>query len=88
MGGVFQNYGIDPIIKSVFGKDPLADAIFGKKPKDPTVAAAAPPDKSASVAAVQEAERQRRMVAGRASTVLASPLSGEPETATKKLLGQ
>lgn len=62
-------------------------------PKMPAMATPpAPPtlsDNAAEIDAAQQAERQRRMAAGRASTVLTGGqgLTTEPPTAAKKLLG-
>jgi len=86
--GFVRKHGIDPIVKGVFGKDPLSDAIFGKEGESDVPKAPAAPDRSdAEIMAAQEEERRRRSGTGRAGTMLTRSGMGEPETATKKLLG-
>jgi len=82
----FQKYGVDPLSKKVFGKDPVADALFPEVPSVPE-APAAPANNDAQIMAAQEEERRRRAGTGRAGTMLTRSRMGEPETATKKLLG-
>lgn len=63
--------------------------LFGSKPSVSQPPAPPAPDNTTEIADAQQAERMRRASAGRASTVLTSPLGAadEPATAAKKLLG-